>query len=455
MLDRVIQNAILVTPDSMARGAVGMQNGKIAEIRRDGHFSETEFRDAVDAQGKLLYAGFIDTHVHLNDPGFTWREDFAHGTRAAAVGGVTTVIDMPLQNEPAVRDTAILRQKERYLQGKAYVDYACWGAMLPDNTGRLREMHEAGAVAFKAFFAPVSPDYTPVTAYDIRQSLGALAAFDGLAGLHCEDYAIIRGEQARAVAESRAGARDFLDARPVSAEHIAVEAVLALAEEAGARVHICHVSHPEVAERIRQAKARGVRVTAETCPHYLVFDEHNVLEGGTVFKCAPPLRRAEDAARLWGYVLDGTLDCVCSDHSPCAPAEKQSGKNGFFDAWGGLSGIQTTAQVFFDALVHQRRQSPTHVARVMAQRPAQIFGLDHRKGSLAVGMDADLTLMDPEQPWEVTAASLQYLHPVSAFIGCKGRGCPVLTLLRGEVVAKDGIPITGEQGRGARVSPEV
>jgi allantoinase len=378
----------------------------------------------------------VDVHVHLNDPGFTWREDFEHGTLAAAAGGVTTVLDMPLQNEPALTGAPLFRAKHEAVRGKALVNYGFWGGLVHDVPDKMEELRDAGVVAFKIFIGPVSSDYRSLRMGAVREALRKAASLGVVVGFHAEDFSIVKYEEARAQKEGRQGRLDFLRSRPLSAELIAVENVIELIRETGARAHICHVSHPQVAERIRQARSKGFPLSAETCTHYLVFSEDDFLRGGMLFKCAPPLRDRNSMERLWDYVADGTLQCVASDHSPCALREKDE-KNGAFAAWGGISGIQTTMQVLYDSAVGKRRLSPKLLARRLSEGPARVFGLYGRKGAIEVGFDADIVVFDPEREWEITPDSLFYLNKISAFVGLKGKGRPVMTFVRGEPVFRD------------------
>ena len=433
IFDTLLQNGTIVGPDELFDGNVYVARGKIAAITEKNVVWEA--RRTEDASGKLVFPGAVEAHAHLNDPGYTWREDFEHGTLAAAAGGVTTVIDMPLQNEPALTDASIFQAKHEAVSNKALVDYAFWGGLVggPD---KMRELHEAGVVAFKVFMGPVSPDYRSLDLGIIREILLKAASLGALVGFHAEDYSIIKREEARAQSEGRAGRRDFLLSRPLSAELIAVENVIELVRETGAKAHICHVSHPEAAKRIRRAQLEGLSVSGETCAHYLVYSEDDFLREGALYKCAPPLRERNAAERLWDYVADGTLQCVASDHSPCAPREKDE-QNGIFAAWGGISGIQTTMQVLYEHAVRRRRRSPALLSRCLSEGPARIFGLYGRKGAVEVGFDADLVIFDPEREWEISPDSLFYLNKISAFTGLKGKGLPVTTLVRGEPVFRN------------------
>ena len=430
MYDLLIENVHIVKSDKVFIGNVGIKGEKIVSIF-SGECENIESLKKIDGTDKFLFPGFIDSHVHLNDPGFTWREDFPHGTKAAAIGGITTIIDMPLQNEPALTDSNVFLSKEKYLIDKSYVDYAFWGALVNYNLNKLEELNESGVLAFKCFFAPVSNDYTPLNAGEIKHALSILKKFDGLAGFHCEDYSIITFEEKKALSENRLSAKDFLNSRPVSAELIAVKTIICLAKETGAKVHICHVSHPLVAEEIKKAKADGVKITAETCPHYLIFNEEDLIKNGALFKCAPPLRKKEDS--LWPYILDGTIDIISSDHSPCAEYEKDN--DNIFKAWGGISGIQNGFQIILNE--SQKRNIPyTLLSKLFSYNASKIFGLNN-KGDIEIGYDADLVLVDLKKNWEITTESLEYLNKISAFTGVKGKGTPICTILRGKILVEN------------------
>lgn len=444
MYDLILKHAVLVTDSAVFPGAVGVKDGKIAaigEVADDG-------APCIDVRGQYLFPGLIDCHVHFNQPGFDSRETFDCASSAAAVGGVTTVLDMPLNNRPATSTAARMEAKKQLIAGHSWVDYALYGALFPACYGDLAEMHAHGAVAFKGFTCDDSALFPMQPVEALPRAFAALKPFDGLAALHCEDDVMCTRLAQEKIAAGHTARRDYLDSRPPEAEVRAVRAALAAAEQSGARLHICHVSHPDAAQLIREAKARGVRVTAETCPQYLLLTEQDVLTRGMVCKCSPPMRTAEARDRLWDYLLDGTIDCLCSDHSPAPVEEKdESGPRGAFGAWGGLSGVQTTVMSMFDAIVHQKGASPCVLAQKMGSRPAEIFGLDRQKGRLAVGMDADFTCIDPERSWEIRPEDMRYKHKLTPFAGCRGRGAVTLTVLRGSVVYRDGVLSAVPEGK--------
>ena len=445
MFSLVIKNGRVVTSDRVFAASICINEGRIAAIVEPGVSVEAE--KVIDAEGNYVFPGAIDSHAHLNDPGYNWREDYAHGTAAAGVGGFTTIVDMPLQNEPALTDGSIFAKKLAHVAPNAYVDYCFWGGLVDYNLGSLEELDEQGCVAFKSFIGPVSPDYVSLTIGQAKEAMEILKSVGARAGFHCEDYSIIKWEEARAKRKEKNDWQDFLDSRPVIAEIVATKNIIDLARELDAKVHICHVSHPKVAKIIRDAQLDGVDVTGETCGHYLAFTDQAVIKNGSLFKCAPPLREAQAVEELWEYVNNGTLSCVGSDHSPCELSEKSEAAHGVFGAWGGISGIQNTMQVVFSEGVKKRGYCPTILVRSMSEGPAKAFGIYGKKGAIAVGFDADLVILDPEKEWEITPESLCYVNKISAFVGLKGVGLPVCTLVRGQVVAENG-KLVGQKGFG-------
>lgn len=442
MFDLIITGGNLVTTDRVLQADIAIRDGKIVAIGE----SDISAKEVIDAKGLFVFPGAIDPHAHLNDPGYTWREDFLHGSTAAAAGGVTTIIDMPLQNEPALTDAKILKKKLEAISDQALVDYAFLGGIVDFNLRDLESLHQAGVVGYKVFIGPVSPDYQSLSMGIIRDALHIVKKFDGVIGFHAEDYSIIKYEEKKAIEEGRNTWRDFIASRPPIAEIMATRNIIDLVRETGSRAHICHVSHPDVAEEIKKAQQEGLNITGETCPHYLIFTEEDVFANGSLFKCAPPLRPAKDRDRLWDYVADGTLGLIGSDHSPCRIDEKSEEK-GVFAAWGGISGIQTGMQTLFEYGVHRKKMCPSFIARTLSENVARTFGLYGKKGAIKIGFDADLVLLDPQKAWEITPSTLHYLNPFSAFVGLTGKGLPVRTIVRGRTVFSNG-EVTEKPGYG-------
>lgn len=454
MYDVLVKNGRVVTSDAVTEGNIAIKDGKIAAVLAAG--IEPEAEKVIDAAGKLVFPGAIDTHAHLNDPGYTWREDYEHGTAAAAVGGYTTIVDMPLQNEPALTNAELFDKKVEAVDANAYVDYCFWGGLVPYNFDDLKGLNDKGCVAFKSFIGPVSPDYASLNYGQAYEAMQIIKEFDGRAGFHCEDFSMIKWQEQRMLKEGRLDWQGFLDSRPVAAEMLATVDIIELAKATGCKVHICHVSSPDVAQKIKEAQQEGYDITAETCSHYLSLTDKDVIENGPMFKCAPPLRSQEEVDRMWEYVADGTFAGIASDHSPCSYDEKYNEILGnkitnVFEVWGGISGIQSGFQVAFNEGCVKRNVCPSVLANSMAVLPAKAFGIYGRKGDIKPGFDADLVIIDPEKEWEITSESLLYVNKISAFVGMKGKGFPVLTMIRGNVVAEDG-KITGEKGCGCLIT---
>lgn len=453
MFDLLIRNGKIVTAEWISKGMVAVKDGKIAALLDVG--IEVAAEKIIDAEGKYIFPGAIDTHAHLNDPGYTWREDYEHGTRAAAVGGYTTVIDMPLQNEPAMTTAELFDQKVYAVQDGAYVDYCFWGGLIPDNFEDLRGLHDKGCVAFKSFIGPVSPDYGTLSYGQAYEAMQRIQEFGGRAGFHCEDYSTIKWQEQRMNREGRLDWQGFLDSRPVIAEMMATMNMIEISKVTGCKVHICHVSSPDVAQKIKEAQLEGYDITAETCAHYLSMTNQDVLENGELFKCAPPLRSQADVDRLWTYVENGTFSGIASDHSPCSYEEKFHEILGekietVFDVWGGISGIQSGFQTAFYEGCVKRGICPSVLANVMAKQPAKAFGIYGKKGDIKPGFDADLVILDPDREWEISEDTLLYKNQISAFTGRKGKGIPVCTIVRGNIVAEEG-NVTGQKGEGCLV----
>lgn len=450
MYDLLVKNGKIVTADCVFSGNIAVKEGNIAAVLLAGE--EPEAKKVIDAKENYVFPGAIDTHAHLNDPGYEWREDYEHGTAAAAVGGYTTIIDMPLQNEPAMTNATIFDKKFQKVSPNAYVDYCFWGGLIPDNFQDLKGMDEKGCVAFKSFIGPVSPDYSSLNYGQVYEAMQIIHEFDGRAGFHCEDFAAIKWQEQRMKKEGRLDWKGFLESRPVVAEMVATVDVIELAKATGCKAHICHVSSPDVAQKIKEAQQEGYDITAETCSHYLSMTDEDVIKNGPLFKCAPPLRSQEEVDRLWTYVEDGTFSGIASDHSPCSYDEKFKEILGNkietpFDVWGGISGIQSGFQVSFHEGCVKRGISPTVLANAMAKKPAEAFGIYGKKGDIRTGFDADFIIVDADKEWEITEDSLLYVNKISAFVGMKGKGLPVCTIVRGEVVAEDG-KVVGEKGFG-------
>jgi allantoinase len=429
MFDLVVRSRRAVTPEGERPAAVAVRGERIAAV--EAYDAPLDSAQEVDLRELALLPGLVDTHVHVNEPGRTEWEGFATATRAAAAGGVTTVIDMPLNSVPPTVTVAALRTKQQVAAGQCHVDVGFWGGVVPGNTAELPALHEAGVFGFKAFLADSGvSEFPPVDADGLA---AALATVDSLFIVHAEDPDHLRP------APSSAAYRDFLASRPPEAESAAIATVLGAARAVNARVHILHLSAADALPLLAAARAEGVRVTAETCPHYLTLDAAHVPTGATEFKCCPPIRDAANAARLWGALADGVIDCVVSDHSPCTRDLKCQDTGDFATAWGGIASVQIGLPAVWTA-ARARGRTLADVVTWMARRPADLVGLSG-KGRLVPGADADLVAFDPDARFIVHAGELFHRNPVTPYAGRRLTGVVTATWLRGR-------PVTGDRPRG-------
>jgi allantoinase len=405
---------------------------------RDGRITALEPYDAdlraaddVDLGEVALLPGLVDTHVHVNEPGRTEWEGYATATRAAAAGGVTTIIDMPLNAIPPTVDPGALELKRSVAAGRCSADTGFWGGAIPANLGALRPLHEAGVFGFKCFTSPSGVDEFPALSFpQVRAAMAEIAAFDGLLIVHAEDPGSLTEPSSGDV-----GA--FLASRPPRAEMDAISRLVEGAAQTGCRVHVVHLSAAQALPALAAAQAEGVRITAETCPHYLTLAAEDVPGAdATAYKCCPPIREGANQDALWRGLADGTLRCVVSDHSPCTPVLK---KGDFASAWGGISSVQLGLPVVWTA-ARERGFALADVVRWMAYGPASLVGLG-RKGRLEVGADADLVAFADTETFVVDPAALHHRHPVTPYAGRTLTGVVRTTWLRGTAVT--GVPHGG------------
>jgi allantoinase len=420
--DLVIRSRRAVLPGGTRAAAVAVSGPSIAAVEDYG--TRLEAAREVDLGDLALLPGLVDTHVHVNEPGRTEWEGFATATRAAAAGGVTTICDMPLNSVPPTTSVAALEEKRAAAAGKCWVDVAFWGGAVPGNEASLVPLHEAGVVGFKCFLLDSgAPEFPPLDTSGLRTALGTLTGVDALLIAHAEAAAEIK---------PLAATRDFwsfVDSRPRVAERRAIEQVISAAAATGGRAHIVHLSAADCVAMISGAKAAGIRLTVETCPHYLYFAAEQVPEGATEFKSCPPIRDAYNREALWRGLEGGVIDCVVSDHSPCAPELKLAGSGDFAGAWGGIASLQLGLSAVW-TVARGRGRTLDDVARWMASAPAELAGLP-AKGRLAVGADADMTAFDPDETYVVDPARLYHRHPVTPYAGRTLTGQVRQTWLRG------------------------
>ncbi len=478
----IIRGQRVVLPDSIAPASIHIHNGNITKISSyDDVTSNCEIVEVGEAS--IVMPGLVDTHVHINEPGRTDWEGFATATRAAAAGGVTTLVDMPLNSIPPTTTAEGFRAKVEAARGECYVDVGFWGGVVPGNTPELSALMEAGVVGFKCFLIHSGVDEFPnVTEQDLRTAMPELARLGALLIVHAElpgpinRAAVIhpsgygtpaemlsRGPGAAPLGtlvpacHSPAGKaledgdlspsayKTFLESRPRAAENEAVRLMIKLGREFGARIHIVHHSSADALPMLREARAAGVSITAETCPHYLVFAAEEIRDGATEFKCCPPIRERENREQLWQALGDGTLDMVVSDHSPCPPDMKLRESGDFLRAWGGISSLQLRLPATWTA-AKRRGHSIEDLARWLCQAPAALVGLAGRKGAIGVGGDADIVIWNPEKEFLVEPDLLHHRHKLTPYAGRTLTGVVEKTFLRGEMIYDAGEFATEPRG---------
>ncbi|MGW2287453.1 allantoinase AllB [Streptomyces phaeochromogenes] len=426
----ILRSTRVITPEGTRAASVAVSGGKITAVL--AHDAEVPAGVRLEDFGDdVLLPGLVDTHVHVNDPGRTEWEGFWTATRAAAAGGITTLVDMPLNSLPPTTTVDHLRTKKDVARSKAHIDVGFWGGALPDNVKDLRPLHDAGVFGFKAFLSPSGVDEFPeLDQEQLALSLAEIAGFDGLLIVHAEDPHHL------AAAPQKSGQKyaDFLASRPRDAENTAITNLIAQAKRLNARVHVLHLSSSDALPLIAAAKAEGVRITVETCPHYLTLTAEEVPDGASEFKCCPPIREAANQDLLWQALADGTIDCVVTDHSPSTADLKT---DDFATAWGGISGLQLSLSAVWTE-ARKRGYGLEDVVRWMSSRTAQLVGLDDRKGAIAVDHDADFAVLAPDETFTVDPAALQHRNRVTAYAGRTLHGVVRSTWLRGERIAADG-----------------
>ena len=438
-----IRSRHVVTPRGVEDAVVHVQDGRIAAVSAGGPAGA----GTLDVGDLWLLPGLVDTHVHVNEPGRTEWEGFQSATAAAAAGGITTLVDMPLNCSPVTTAAHALRAKIAAARDRCRVDVGFWGGVVPGNSGDLEELAAAGVLGFKCFLAPSGlPDFEHVGEAELKEAMPIIARLGLPLLAHAELPRVL--DQAALETQGRDPRRysTWLAARPRAAELEAIALLVRLSQETGCRVHVVHLSSGDAVPLLRDARAAGLPLTVETCPHYLCFAAEEIEDGRTEFKCAPPIRERESRKRLWAALREGVIDLIASDHSPCLPALRREDTGDFLSAWGGIASLELgLSAVWTEA--RDRGFTPADLTRWMSAAPARLAGLEGVKGAIAVGHEADLVAFDPEHEFTVDAKHLRQRHPVTPYAGRRLTGRVERAYLRGACIFEGGAFVGAPAGR--------
>ncbi len=443
--DLIIRSRRVVNSETIAPASVHITDGKITALREWNEvFTEIPLVDAGDA---VVMAGLVDAHVHVNEPGRTEWEGFATATRAAAAGGVTTLVDMPLNSIPPTTTTGGFAEKLAAAKGKCLIDVAFWGGVVPGNTHELKPLLDAGVRGFKCFLVHSGVDEFPnVDEANLLEAMPELKRSGAVLLVHAEVPEPIENAAEQLKNENPKDYQTFLKSRPRDAENQAIELMVRLCRETGARVHIVHHSSSDVLPLLKSARAEGLLLTVETCPHYLTFAAEEIPDGATHFKCCPPVRERENREKLWKALADGTIDMIVSDHSPCTPNLKLPETGDFLEAWGGIAALQFSLPVIWTQ-IEKRGFGLRELTRWMSAAPAKLAGLDNRKGKIAVGLDADVVIWNPEKEFKVVPEIIHFKNKITPYSGMNLRGVVEATYVRGAKVYENGVFAERPEGK--------
>lgn len=442
--------------DTTVAGEIVAEKGRIVAITPTGQETAAEGEEWVDLGGALVLPGAIDGHVHFDDPGYTHRESFDSGTTAAAAGGVTCVVDMPCTSIPPVTDADALDAKLHTIAPKAHVDFMLWGGVSANAIerdgweDRLADLADAGIAAVKVYLLSGMDSFRHLTAAQLEAALLQARRLGLPVGVHAEDASIVAARTAEAQRQGLDSPRAYADSRPAEAEVRAVETVIEACRRTGARGHVVHLGSGDALERIAAARRQGLPVTAETCPHFLEFTVEDFERSGPLLKTAPVVKTSSDRARLWRGLADGEIAFVATDHAPAQwPAEKTTGS--IWTDYGGIPGVELMLPYLYSEGVTAGRITLEQMVRLVAAGPARFFGVDHRKGSLRPGFDADMVVLDQHETWTVRAPALHGLNRYTPLEGRRLTGRVRAVYLRGRCVYQrrpDGSELFAPAGSG-------
>ena len=440
--DLIVKNGTVITEEGILNTDIGITGEKISWIGKlEGELNDTK---VIDASHQVVFPGLIDPHVHFREPGPTEEENFATGTMAAASGGVTTILEHPVDTPPTTTPE-IFRAKLEDVQKKSYVDFGLWAGVIPSNLDQINTLANLGACAFKAFVCSSDPYYPMIEDGELFLAMEKLASLGMLLGVHCENQFMINTFSRLNMARVIEAPQYYHLTRPEIAEIEAIQRVITLAEHAGAQLHILHLSSAKGLAYIQRAKLRGISVTVETCPHYLILNNQAYQKFGSYAKCNPPIREEVNRENLWKAILTNQIDCIVSDHSPYTLEDKDMGKIDFSKAPPGINGLELGLSLLYQEFIGKDMNGLQRLAELMSTNVAKLFNLYPNKGRIGIGADADLALFDPNKVWQVQSEALYTKNKWSPFDQWDLEGKNMMTIVRGKIVYEDG---AFPQGRG-------
>ena len=450
-IDLIIKNAKVPFGDNLVMSDILISEGKIAGIVSEWVSDDSK---VIDAEGLMVLPGCIDSHVHFMDPGFTHRETFKTGSHSAAAGGLTTVVDMPCCSIPSVRDLPSLFNKKEIIEKQSYIDFGMWGGVTGEDVqngqlANVQKQAEEGVIGFKAYMTPSVPSYPKANDAELLEIFSTVASTGLPLGIHAENFILCDYNVAKIRKSGRTDGQAWEEARNVLAEKTAIQMCLSFAEQTGARMHIVHLSSGTGATLIEDAKKRGLSITAETCPHYLILDGHEVLNKmGALAKIAPPIRIREEGELLWEKVINGAIDFIATDHAPYeVSTEKLAEGMDIWTSFPGIPGVETMVPLMVSEGYNKGRISLSRLVDLLSKNAAVHYGLYPEKGSMMIGTDADFTFIDPDEEWVIRAEEMHTMAKYTPFEGMKLTGRVKKTMVRG-ILVYDNDKICVEPGYG-------
>lgn len=435
MFDLAVTNAKIVTDGMIREGNLYVKDGKIAAITDTN--TELKAEKTIDTKGKYVIPGVVDEHVHIIDMGLQELGRYEMDSAGAAICGITTILEMPV-SKPVTATLEAFQEKMERASTSFCVDYGLYGAAVPGNLEELEKMHDAGAIGFKCFMVNSAPDYSFVDDGELLDIFDKVKSLDSIIAIHAESAAIIERLESKIRAEGRKDIRAFFDSRPIYAENSAVQRAVFLQERSNARTLIVHASNPEAVRIVQAAKRKGLDVHVETGPHYLCLNEDTGKEKGPYMRFAPPARSKDVTEALWNEVAKGNVETIGSDHGGHTKETKESGWKDIWGAGNGALGLETSLPVMLSEGVNGGRISIQQLVEIMCENPAKLFKIYPKKGTLSIGADADFNILDLEKEFTIDASKFKSFQKHSPFDGFSGKGLPVLTAVRGKVVAENG-----------------